>query len=157
MLNMYGKFCEVSGSKIAPHKTECLRLSYREDNGTLSLFGLKDIGAGNIIRYLGCPIGLGLTPHQCFDWIKSRIENKVKARAHTRFSLTGRLLVLQHVLMALPVYVATRVHFSTTDWKKIEQMFRCFLWQYGDKKGWCFISWEQVCTPRSLEAGASQI
>lgn len=148
LMQTYDQFCEVSGSRIAPHKTECLRLSYREDSGTLSQFGLTDIGAGNIIRYLGCPLGLGLTPHQCFSWIHERIEGKIKAKTHSRLSLTGRLLVLRHVLMALPVYVASLLHFSGTDWKKTEKCFRNYLWKYADKRSWCFASWEQICTPR---------
>lgn len=64
-MQVYEDFCEVSGSKIAPHKTECLRLTYREDTGVLNEFGLIDAGVGTIIRYLGCPIGLGLTQSQC--------------------------------------------------------------------------------------------
>ena len=127
LLNVYEKFCEVSGSKVAPHKTECLRLSYSEDTGVRSKFGLKNTEAGVPIRILGCPIGLGLTPHQCFTWIQAKIEAKVRAGAHLRLSLLGRLIVLQHVLMALPMYVATLMHFSATDWKRIEKIFRDFL------------------------------
>ena len=89
LLEVYENFCDVSGSRIAPHKTECLRLTYKEDSGVLGNFGLTDTGIGTIIRYLGCPIGLGLTQSQCFLWIKQRIDAKVQARSHLRLSLSG--------------------------------------------------------------------
>ncbi|MCO5611804.1 hypothetical protein L7F22_066063 [Adiantum nelumboides] len=50
LMEVYGDFCDVSGSRIAPHKTECLRLTYKEDTGVLNIFGLVDAGIGTIIR-----------------------------------------------------------------------------------------------------------
>ena len=44
LLKVYEQFCDVSGSRIAPQKMECLRLSYAEDDGTLARFSLKDTG-----------------------------------------------------------------------------------------------------------------
>ncbi|MCO5614304.1 hypothetical protein L7F22_068582 [Adiantum nelumboides] len=55
LMEVYGDFCDVSGSWIAPHKTKCLRLTYKEDTGVLNSFGLVDAGIGTIIRI--CPIG----------------------------------------------------------------------------------------------------
>lgn len=83
--------------KIAPHKTECLRLGYAEDNSCLEEMGLQNIGPGRIIRYLGCPVGLGITPHQCFLWLSDRIKAKVQSRGH--LSLAGRLVVLYALLI----------------------------------------------------------
>lgn len=147
LMQTYQEFCDVSGSKIAPQKTECLRLTFREDNGVLREFGLSDAGVGTIIRYLGCPVGLGLTQKQCFTWIKSRIEAKVQARGHLQISLAGRIIALRHILMALPVYLATILSFSDSSWSTLEKCFREFLWKYADKKAWHCISWSQVCTP----------
>lgn len=50
--------------------------------------------------------------------------------------------------MAIPVYVAPLVHFSDADWKRMERIFRDFLWQFADKKCWRFLSWERVWTPK---------
>ncbi|MCO5582925.1 hypothetical protein L7F22_036828 [Adiantum nelumboides] len=50
LMQVYDDFCSVSGSRIAPHKIECLRLTYKEDNGVLNAFGLVDAGIGTIIR-----------------------------------------------------------------------------------------------------------
>ncbi|MCO5557342.1 hypothetical protein L7F22_010905 [Adiantum nelumboides] len=146
LMQVYEDFCEVSGSKIAPHKTECLRLTYKEDTGVLDKCGLTDAGVGTIIRYLGCPIGLGLTQSQCSSWIKQRIEAKVYSRNHLRLSLAGRLIVLKHVLMALPVYLATIVSFSGSHWKCMDKIFRDYLWRFADKDSWHCISWNHVCS-----------
>ncbi|MCO5609773.1 hypothetical protein L7F22_064005 [Adiantum nelumboides] len=146
LMQVYEDFCEVSGSKIAPHKTECLRQTYKEDTGVLDKCGLTDAGVGTIIRYLGCPIGLGLTQSQCSSWIKQRIEAKVYSRNHLRLSLAGRLIVLKHVLMALPVYLATIVSFSGNHWKCMDKIFRDYLWRFADKDSWHCISWNQVCS-----------
>ncbi|MCO5562185.1 hypothetical protein L7F22_015811, partial [Adiantum nelumboides] len=142
-MQIYEDFCEVSGSKIAPHKTECLRLTYKEDTGVLDKCGLTDAGVGTIIRYLGCPIGLGLTQSQCSSWIKQRIEAKVYSRNHLRLSLAGRLIVLKHVLMALLVYLATIVSFSGSYWKCMDKIFKDYLWRFADKDSWHCISWNQ--------------
>ncbi|MCO5554955.1 hypothetical protein L7F22_008495 [Adiantum nelumboides] len=141
LMQVYEDFCEVSRSKIAPHKTKCLRLTYKEDTGVLDKSGLTDAGVGTIIRYLGCPIGLGLTQSQCSSWIKQRIEAKVYSRNHLRLSLAGRLIVLKHVLMALPVYLATIVSFSGSHWKCMDKIFRDYLWRFADKDSWHCISW----------------
>ncbi|MCO5601918.1 hypothetical protein L7F22_056044 [Adiantum nelumboides] len=52
LMEVYGDSCDVSGSRIAPHKTECLRLTYKEDTGVLNSFGLVDAGIGTIISKL---------------------------------------------------------------------------------------------------------
>ncbi|MCO5595233.1 hypothetical protein L7F22_049272 [Adiantum nelumboides] len=144
LMQVYEDFCEVSGSKIAPHKTECLRLTYKEDTGVLDKCGLIDAGVGTIIRYLGYPIGLGLTQSQCSSWIKQRIEAaNVYSRNHLRLSLAGRLIVLKHVLMALPVYLATIVSFSGNHWKCMDKIFRDYLWRFADNDSWHCISWNQ--------------
>lgn len=67
LMEVYENFCEVSGSKIAPHKTECLRLTHKEDIRVARLFGLTCVEAETPFKYLGC-IGLGLTAHQNFQW-----------------------------------------------------------------------------------------
>lgn len=67
LFEVYENFSELTRSEIAHHKTEYIRLSYFEDSGVASQFELKCVDAGKIIRYLGCPIGLGLTSHQCFS------------------------------------------------------------------------------------------
>ncbi|MCO5550555.1 hypothetical protein L7F22_004042 [Adiantum nelumboides] len=146
LMQVYEDFCEVSGSKTAPHKTECLRLTYKEDTGVLDKCGLTDAGVGTIIRYLSCPIGLGLTQSQCSSWIKQRIEAKVYSRNHLRLSLAGRLIVLKHVLMVLLVYLATIVSFSGSHWKCMDKIFRDYLWRFADKDSWHCISWNQVCS-----------
>ncbi|MCO5576650.1 hypothetical protein L7F22_030465 [Adiantum nelumboides] len=145
LMQVYEDFCEVSGSKIAPHKIECLRLTYKEDSGVLDKCGLTDASVGTIIRYLGCPIGLGLTQSQCSSWMQ-RIEAKVYSRNHLRLSLAGRLIVLKHVLMALPVYLATIVSFSGSHWKCMDKIFTDYLWRFADKDSWHCISWNQVCS-----------
>ncbi|MCO5614347.1 hypothetical protein L7F22_068626, partial [Adiantum nelumboides] len=53
-MQVYEDLCEVSGSKIAPHKTECLRLTYKEDTGVLDKCGLTDAGVGTIISHWKC-------------------------------------------------------------------------------------------------------
>ncbi|MCO5560132.1 hypothetical protein L7F22_013739 [Adiantum nelumboides] len=143
LMQVYEDFCEVLGSKIAPHKTECLKLTYKEDIGVLDKCGLTDAGVGTIIRYLGCPIGLGLTQSQCSSWIKQRIEAKVYSRNHLRLSLAGRLIVLKHVLMVLLVYLATIVSFSGSHWKCMDKIFMDYLWRFADKDSWHCISWNQ--------------
>ncbi|MCO5572642.1 hypothetical protein L7F22_026400 [Adiantum nelumboides] len=124
LMEVYGDFCDVSGFRIALHKTECLRLTYKEDTGVLNSFGLVDGGIGTVIRYLGCPIGLGLTQKQCFFWINQRIEAKIQSRSHLRLSLSGRLTILKHVLLALPVYIATILSFSDANWRSMEKCSR---------------------------------
>lgn len=65
-----------------------------------------------------------------------------------QLSLSGRLLVLKHIMMALPVYLASILHFSDSDWGKLEKTFREYLWRFAGKPGWIFCSWTQICTPR---------
>lgn len=115
MITLYEEFCLVSGSKIAHHKTECLILGLDHTEEVLAKFGLKSLGVGCILRYLGCPVGVGITGHQCFEWLMQRIKVKLQSKNHLRLSLAGRLVALQHMLVALPVYVATILKFSSSD------------------------------------------
>lgn len=50
--------------------------------------------------------------------------------------ITGRVLVLKHIIAAIPVYIATIFPFTRSNWARIEQ----YLWTYSDGESWCITS-----------------
>ncbi|MDD0148411.1 hypothetical protein PSY31_22150, partial [Shigella flexneri] len=82
-----------------------------------------------------------------------KIKKKLEGWKASYLSLGGRLILIKHVLMSIPIYQLMTLHPTAVTIKKIETMLADFFWGITDsKKKYHWKSWKQICLP-ILEGG----
>lgn len=86
------------------------------------------------ISYLGLP--LGGQPHLCSFWdpVIMKVEKKLASWKRNYSSIGGRITLIRAVLCNLPTYFMSVFSMPVKVAKRIEQLQRSFLWNYGDSK-----------------------
>lgn len=101
---------------------------------------------GEVTKYLGGPWGVGLADHQLHQFSLNRVSDRLKGWAASTLTFPGRIILLKHVLMAIPVYHMMVIHTPAATIKKLEGMAKEFLWGHNKTGGrkLALVSWEKV-------------
>jgi hypothetical protein len=100
--------------------------------------------------YLGLPVGEN--PCRCSTWdpLIDQLRNRFRSWGNRYVSLGGRILIINSVFNAIPIFYLSFMKAPTLVLKKIVRIQREFLW--GGLKGGrklCWVSWKEICKPRS--------
>lgn len=98
--------------------------------------------------YLGCPIFTGCLKISYFDGMVRKVRERISGWANRLLSFGGKLILIRHVLSALPLHLFHVLRPPSTVIQSLERLFTRFLW--GDSDGrrrihWC--RWPAVCFP----------
>ncbi|KAH9750075.1 reverse transcriptase domain-containing protein [Citrus sinensis] len=98
--------------------------------------------------YLGCPIFTGCLKISYFDGMVRKVRERISGWANRLLSFGGKLILIRHVLSALPLHLFHVLRPPSTVIQSLERLFTRFLW--GDSEGrrrihWC--RWPAVCFP----------
>jgi hypothetical protein len=101
-------------------------------------------------KYLGLPIGAN--PKSPSTWVPllEHLRNRLLSWRNKYISLGGRIVLINTVLNAIPIFFLSFMKMPTSVWKKVIKIQRQFLW--GGVRGGCKISWvkwEVVCKSKS--------
>jgi hypothetical protein len=100
--------------------------------------------------YLGLPVGA--SPRRCATWdpLIEHIRKRLRSWGNRHVSLGGRIVLINSVLNAIPIFYLSFMKIPASVVKKIVRIQRDFLWGglKGDTKI-CWVSWKEVCKPRS--------
>ncbi|MCH81819.1 ribonuclease H protein, partial [Trifolium medium] len=99
--------------------------------------------------YLGLPVGAN--PRRCSTWepLIDKIRRRLRSWGNRFISLGGRIVLINSVLNAIPIFHLSFMKAPTAVIKKIVRIQREFLWggiKGGRKISW--VSWKEVCKPR---------
>ncbi|MCH96040.1 RNA-directed DNA polymerase (Reverse transcriptase), partial [Trifolium medium] len=99
--------------------------------------------------YLGLPVGAN--PRRCATWdpLIEKLRRRLSSWRNRFVSLGGRIVLINSVLNAIPIFFLSFLKAPATVIKKIVRIQREFLWggvKGGRKISW--VSWKEVCKPK---------
>ncbi|MQL84778.1 hypothetical protein Taro_017299 [Colocasia esculenta] len=113
---------------------------------TLNMRNDKSIG-----RYLMVQISFVKPAEKAMKDVCRVMENKLSGWKGRSLSMAARVVLVKHVLTAIPTYWAAVINFRQALVEKIERICRNFIWR-GNKetKGLYLVGWEALKMPQEL-------
>lgn len=153
MQEVLENFCQISGQKVNLNKS---RIWYTPNTPShlvstiTSRFGIattKDLG-----MYPGVPQIHGRTRRQHFHKIVERVHKRLGGWKTKILSRAARLVLIQSVLSAAPVYTMQSCKLPGRTIEELEKCSRDFFW--GDsctqQRSTHEVSWPTICQPKAV-------
>lgn len=106
-------------------------------------------------KYLGIPFFVGRNKAEFWDSLIEKCQKKMEGWKGRWLSLADKILMLQTVISAMPVFSMMCMDIPKKVIPILEQKMRIFFWNgsnEGDKIP--LLAWEKICKPKA-EGGAS--
>ncbi|GAU27881.1 hypothetical protein TSUD_159750 [Trifolium subterraneum] len=139
----------ISGLKVNFFKSKLYGINVCDDfiNVAASFFKCK-VGKLPFI-YLGLPVGAN--PRRAATWnpVIEVLQKRLASWKNKYVSLGGRVVLLNSVLSAIPIFYLSLFKMPAGVWKKIVSLQRRFLWggaAGSSKISW--VKWTDVCRPK---------
>jgi hypothetical protein len=100
--------------------------------------------------YLGLPVGANPRRKATWEPLITHLRKRLRSWGNRYVSLGGRIVLLNSVLNAIPIFYLSFLKVPAAVLKEIIRIQREFLW--GGVRGGrkiCWVSWKEVCKPRS--------
>ncbi|KAK2371645.1 hypothetical protein QL285_084567 [Trifolium repens] len=101
-------------------------------------------------KYLGLPIGANAKSPSTWDPLLQHLRNRLLSWENKHISLDGRIVLINSVLNAIPIFFLSFMKMPMSVWKKVVKIQHQFLWggvRGGKKISW--VKWEVVCKEKS--------
>jgi hypothetical protein len=101
------------------------------------------------LSYLGLPVGANPRRSTTWEPLIVHLKNRLRSWGNRYLSLGGRIVIINSVLNAIPIFYLSFMKLPAEALKKIIRIQREFLWgglKGGRKISW--VSWKEVCKPR---------
>jgi hypothetical protein len=101
-------------------------------------------------KYLGLPIGANPKSNATWDPLVEKMRKRLFSWRNKHISLGGRIVLINSVLNAIPVFFLSFMKMPKSVWKKLVRIQREFLWggvRGGRKISW--VKWSIVCQDKS--------
>lgn len=95
---------ECLGAKLNEKKSEFIPLTNFTIPQWILDSGNKVLWAGEVTKYLGCPIGMEIKPIQVLDFLLGKVRKRLRHWLNILLSFPSRVTLVKHVLRAIPVY-----------------------------------------------------
>ncbi|KAL3677633.1 hypothetical protein R1sor_027581 [Riccia sorocarpa] len=137
---------EISGAKLNITKSTIIPIAMEHVPGWMHRLGCYIAQEGEVIRYLGFPIGWKVKDTQKCDFILGRIQKRLGSWTYRMLSFAGRMVVMRYVLKAMPNHLFTCLYLNQKALDRLEAICRKFLWgkSEGGKDRIPLIAWEVV-------------
>ncbi len=144
------QFCIASGARVNWNKSCAFWVSDKPTPSWTPQDGFQWIPKGTAIRYLGCQIGLNLSPAAQAAPLLAMLRKKLLQWSTANLSLAGRVIVTNHIIMASIWYVASCCIFSKSFYGQILRLVRNFIWS-GKHECECRakVAWTTIVKPTS--------
>ncbi|KAL3700193.1 hypothetical protein R1sor_018215 [Riccia sorocarpa] len=144
---------DISGSKLNIQKSLIIPWGRREAPVWMRNCQCKIARRGEVIRYLGYPVGWAITEEDQGDFIIAKIQSKLGSWSYRMLGFAGRLVVIKHILKAIPVHVLTVIPLGRNTLNRLEASCRAFLWGTSNgKKKAPLIAWTD-CLKAKMQGG----
>ncbi|KAL2621653.1 hypothetical protein R1flu_001858 [Riccia fluitans] len=121
-------FERVSGAQLNPAKSVILPFALERPLQWLQQTGCQVLSQGQFITYLGCRFRIGKAGDERVRDLREKLQRRLSRWANRFLSWTSRVLLLQHVLRALPVYHFLGLGLPKNGFMQLEAPCRTFLW-----------------------------
>ncbi|KAG2682775.1 hypothetical protein I3843_10G000300 [Carya illinoinensis] len=100
------------------------------------------------MRYLGLHLGASFKSVNIWDRVIEKIERRLASCKMIYLTKGGRLTLIKSTFSNLPIYFLSLFLLPARVEKRIESLFRNFLWVgKGDEKKIHLVGWKKVCQP----------
>ncbi|KAF7842708.1 putative ribonuclease H protein At1g65750 family [Senna tora] len=101
---------------------------------------------GDLGKYLGVPIILSRVRKETYDYILTRVKNKLNNWKCKSLSLAGRITMAKSVIAAIPIYPMQATVLPSSICDEVERKNRAFIWGDTDSaKKIHLVSWHSMC------------
>ncbi|KAL3677035.1 hypothetical protein R1sor_026983 [Riccia sorocarpa] len=137
---------KIAGASLNIHKSVLIPWGMDSCPEWITRLGCKVPRKGEVVCYLGFPIGWGITEDDQCDFMLAKLQRKLGNWKFRNLTFTGRLLVLKHVVRAVPIHVLAALPVSAKTCGKMETVSREFLWGKNreGKPKIPLIAWEKM-------------
>lgn len=149
MQRVLENFCTSSGHKISQAKTKIFfsrNVPANQASNICSQLGYQktcDLGT-----YLGVSLLHERVTTRTYEYIISRLQQKLASWKIKTLSLAGRITLAKSALCAIPYYSMQTSKLPSSCLNKIEQLVRNFVWGSDEnQKKTCLIKWTYMCQP----------
>ncbi|KAL3695157.1 hypothetical protein R1sor_008808 [Riccia sorocarpa] len=118
----------ISGAKLNLKKSTVIPLGASETPDWLTQTGCHIAKRGEIVRYLGFPIGRGITEEEQKDYIVGKMKKKLSNWKFSALSFTGRAVALKHIIRSTPIHLIACLNLQKQSLVDMEAVCRCYLW-----------------------------
>lgn len=120
----------ISGALLNIHKSKIipLYLATGTAGDWMVSTGCQVAVEGEIIEYLGCPIAHKVKPSHEASFIAKKLRSRLCHWTFKSLTLAGRVILLKHVLRAIPTFHFMVLSLSGVGFEELEQICRNFLW-----------------------------
>lgn len=148
-LNIYEK---IFGAQLNMDKTTLVLMDDLPPLDWLATTRCKVAQPGEVIRYLGSPIGVYMTPTMELEYLLGKVRKRLSHWSNRIWTLQGRIVLMKHVLRAIPVFHLIALDMNQDGFKLLEGMCREFVWGLGEQGNprVPLIAWDIVVQPAAL-------
>lgn len=142
-------FATSTGLRVNFHKSNLFPINVDDAQANL-LAGAIGCQLGQMpFTYLGLPLGTTRPSVQEFLPILNKIEKRISG-INSLLSYSGRLIMVNSVLSALPTFYLCTLRVPISTIEQIDKYKKHFLWDKGDinRKGACLVAWKKACVPK---------
>ncbi|KAL3686848.1 hypothetical protein R1sor_013157 [Riccia sorocarpa] len=141
---------DISGVKMNMSKTTVIPVAMDSSPTWLTAHGCYIAREGEVIRYLGFPIGWKVKPTEQSDYVLAKVQRRLGSWTYRMLTFAGRVTVVKHILRAIPIHILTCLTFSAKVLGKLEAICRGFVWGVNDQgqNRIPLIAWEDITQPK---------
>ncbi|KAL3693269.1 hypothetical protein R1sor_006920 [Riccia sorocarpa] len=148
------RFETMSGAQLNITKSVIIPMAIDPNTSWIRDTGCRVLQQGEEIVYLGCKAGIQITEKDIARDLSNKLLRKLSTWSNRLLAWPSRVILLKHILRAMPVYQFLSLGLTTSGYDQLEAISRDFLWgSRGDGKAKCsLVAWKYVAQPR-LEGG----
>jgi hypothetical protein len=141
----------VSGLKVNFFKSCIIGVNVSDEFLTMASDFLNCRIGRTPFKYLGLPVGANSRKLDTWEPMLNTIRGRLGNWGNKHVSLGGRLILLNSVLSAIPIFFLSYLKMPVKVWKEVVKIQRKFLWGGLSKKNkTCWVKWEDVCRPKNM-------
>lgn len=148
-LNLLNLYCECSGQRVNAAKSSFLLSNNApRERIQITIQATKFQHKKFPLEYLGVPLFQGRAKAIYFEGMIKKVRSKIDGWKNKLLSKGGKLILLKHILLSMPVYQFSAFDVPKAVIKSLESIFSSFIWgNYKDKPNKKWISWDKISTP----------
>ncbi|KAL3683477.1 hypothetical protein R1sor_001499 [Riccia sorocarpa] len=140
----------ISGAKLNLQKSTVIPWGMTEVPEWLLRKGCKIAQKKEVIRYLGFPVGWDVTEEDQIDYVLCKVKKRLSYWGYRLLSFPGRVVVLKHILRAMPIYYLAGLNLQQKSLDELEKIGRIFLWGHNREGSTKIpmVAWKNLLIPR---------
>ncbi|KAL3691247.1 hypothetical protein R1sor_004898 [Riccia sorocarpa] len=149
--SIIGEFEQISGAKLNLGKSVILPMIIDRTTPWLERTGCRLLARGEEVVYLGCKVGDGIEEIHHEQDLLGKLARKLTQWTNRFLSWPSKILLINHVLRALPIYQFLGIGLLEQGYKKLEAKCRCFLWgeSAAGRQKVALIGWDRITMAKS--------